>query len=110
MLTRYSAISEFYVYVWWLIIWIETNLFYFFPAACSLKFCFTPAASIVLHPDIGTEGSCHNRHMPAVPTNPANYCFPAWKYSIYPLPGEITHSEARQWNAACSYTVKVHMW
>ncbi|KAF2976507.1 hypothetical protein EK904_014327 [Melospiza melodia maxima] len=47
--------------------------------ACSLKFRFTPAASIVLHPVNCTEEKCHNRHMPAVPSNPANYCFPTWK-------------------------------
>ncbi|TRZ21119.1 hypothetical protein HGM15179_005980, partial [Zosterops borbonicus] len=57
------------------------------------------AASIVLHPDNCTEEKCHNRHMPAVPSNPANYCFPTWKYGIYPFPGEITYSAARQWKA-----------
>lgn len=46
--------------------------------------------------------------MPAVPSNPANYCFPTWKYGIYPFPGEITRSAARQWKAACSCTVKAH--
>lgn len=73
----------------------EKKLFYFFPCILFIKILIS-SSSIVPHPDNCTEGKCHNRHMPAVPSNPANYCFPTWKYSIYPFPGEITYSAARQ--------------